>query len=235
MSLKHLTRFQLKTKKKSEGLFNCKKKSIVIVYTLMIFTFLVSMNANAQNQNIADSLKTDSTTTKKSAATSATPTVQKQKDTRPLSQRIFFDISTSFWISPSSSFFQFFPSVGYRFPKTYSVGAGPIYIYNHDRKTNVNLNGWGGSVYCRAQLLKWFYAYTEYQGIDNEYISDIDLSSDKVTKTKEYADSWFLSVGINIRLGRRHAINMQVLYDVLYQEGTSPHYSEWTYRVGFGF
>ena len=189
-------------------------------------------NISAQNQNISVSSKTD--TLNKAATTSQAP-VRNNVDTRPISLRIGFDITTSFWINPSSTFFEFSPVVVYNFPRIISIGTGPAYIYNRDRKQEVNLSGWGGKVFSRAQLTRWFYAYTEYQGINNQYISGINSSTNEVTKSKEYVDSWFLSLGVNIRITKRHGINMQALYDVLYNKETSPYYGAWTYRVGFGF
>jgi hypothetical protein len=205
-------------------------------YLLLIFSFAINFICLAQNQNKPDSLKTDSLQKANQVTTTTTQTASKQKrDTRPLKERIFFDISTSFWVNSTSTFFQFFPSIGYRFPRIISVGAGPVYIYNRDRIHHVDLNGWGGSIYSTAHFTRWFYAYTEYQGINNQYVSAYDQLTKNVTKDKQYVSSWFLSLGINIRLGKRHGINMQALYDVLYDKETSPYYSAWTYRVGFGF
>ena len=67
------------------------------------------------------------------------------------------------------------------------------------------------------------------------FIAFINSSTNQVTKSKEYVDSWFLSLGVNIRISKRHGINMQALYDLLYNKETSPYYGAWTYRVGFGF
>ena len=201
------------------------------IYKLVVFMAMCH-NISAQNQNISVSSKTD--TLNKAATTSQAP-VRNNVDTRPISLRIGFDITTSFWINPSSTFFEFSPVVVYNFPRIISIGTGPAYIYNRDRKQEVNLSGWGGKVFSRAQLTKWFYAYTEYQGINNQYISGINSSTNEVTKSKEYVDSWFLSLGVNIRITKRHGINMQALYDLLYNKETSPYYGAWTYRIGFGF
>jgi hypothetical protein len=202
-------------------------------FTVLLLTSMaLCLNISAQNQNNTGSSKADSLN--KGTTASQVP-VRNNVDSRPFFQRIDFDINTSFWINPSSTFFEFSPVVSYRFPKIISIGTGPAYIYNRDRKQEVNLSGWGGKVFSRAQLTKWFYAYTEYQGINNQYISGFNSSTNEVTKSKEYVDSWFLSLGVNIRITKRHGINMQALYDVLYNKETSPYYGAWTYRIGFGF
>ena len=201
------------------------------IYLLLICSVALSLNVIAQIQN-SPALKTDSLN--KGTTASQAP-VRNNVDSRPFFQRLDFDINTSFWINPSSIFFEFSPVVAYRFPKIISIGAGPAYIYNRDRKQEVNLSGWGGKVFSRARLTNWFYAYTEYQGINNQYISGINSSTNEITKSKEYVDCWFLSLGVNIRITKRHGINLQALYDVLYNKETSPYYGAWTYRIGFGF
>jgi|WetSurSiteA1Bulk_404760.scaffolds.fasta_scaffold05538_4 hypothetical protein len=202
-------------------------------YILAFFSMAVCLHGIAQAQNNTATSKSDSLYKANQLQTQTT--AQKHSDTRPISKRIGFDITTSFWINPSTTFFEFSPVVVYNFPRIISIGTGPAYIYNRDRISQVNLSGWGGKVFSRAQLTKWFYAYTEYQGINNQYISGINSSTNEVTKSKEYVDSWFLSLGVNIRITKRHGINMQALYDLLYNKETSPYYGAWTYRIGFGF
>jgi hypothetical protein len=220
------------------------------IYAILIFLMVLGLSGIAQAQNNTTTSKSDSlynanhskmqhdsleSAHKKAANASPQPGAKKPADTRPLSQRIDFDINTSFWFNRSSTFFEFSPVLAYKFPRIISIGAGPAYIYNRDRVQRINLSGWGGKVFSRAQLMKWIYAYTEYQGINNQYISNIDLSTNEITKSKEYVDSWFLSMGVNIRITKRHGINFQALYDVLYNKDTSPYFGAWTYRVGFGF
>lgn len=149
-----------------------------------------------------------------------------------MSQRLSFGISTGFWINTGNTYFEFSPLLTYHFPKTYSIGAGPVYIYNKDRINNVSLHGWGAKVYGRASFTSWLYGWTEYQGINNQHITGFE--NNKPVKNTWYVDSWFLSLGLNIPLGRR-SINVQLLYDVLYKESRSYTYSPVIYRIGFGF
>ena len=182
-----------------------------------------------------DAAPAPAATTTTTATTTGAATTEKQKKKRPAFGKIGINFNSSFWLNSKSTYFEFFPSIEYRFPKTYSIGAGPVFVYKRDRVHDVDLKGWGGKIFTRAQLTKWFYAYTEYQGVENEYISYIDAVTNNVTESTTYVDSWFLSLGLNLRLGRRHGFNLQVLYDLLYDDQMSPHLSAWTYRVGFGF
>ena len=90
-------------------------------YILVIFSMFVCLSAQAQNDKATT--KTDSLY--KASQLQTQTTSQKHADTRPLSQRIGFDITTSFWINPSSSFFEFSPVVVYKFPRIISIGTGP--------------------------------------------------------------------------------------------------------------
>ncbi len=207
----------------------------------LIFIFLIAVaELLAQNTTRPDTLA------KKSGPASADSTVKKEtvavkvqeqpankkarKDTRPIKDRIDFDLGTSFWMNTNQVFGEVSLLVSYRFPKILSIGAGPTYIFSYQRDYDRNLNGWGGKIFVRAQLLKFIYLWTEYQGIDNQYITDWN----PYTVSSGYVDSWFLGAGLNIRLGRRFGINMSVLYDVLHGS-TSPYNSATTYRLGFAF
>jgi hypothetical protein len=156
-----------------------------------------------------------------------------RKDTRPLKDRIDLDLNTSFWMNTSQVFGEVSLLVSYRFPKILSIGTGPTYIFNYQRGAKENLNGWGGKIFARAQLLKFFYLWTEYQGIDNQHLEKNETGA--YVKKYEYVDSWFLGAGVNIRFGRRMGLNLSVLYDVLYESKYSPYYSPVVYRVGFSF
>ena len=217
-------------------------KVIVTAFCLIVFIQLANaqqtqsdslIKANEQLKLQNDSLKNVQKQNKNQTQSNANS--GKPKDARPLYRRFTFDISTSFWVNTSSSYFEFTPMLTYHFPKMLGIGAGPTYLYRRDRINDVSLNGWGGKVFAKANLTKWLYAWTEYQGLKDEYVSSVDAISKSVQKDTRYVDSWFLSLGMNIRLGKRHAINAQALYDVLYKESTSPYYSPWIYRIGFGF
>lgn len=225
---------------------NRNQKSIIFAFrmkkTYIILLILLALVAGTFAQNTA---ATDTVIKKSEAVTTDTshkqpPAVQKQqqqvstphvrKDTRPLKDRIDFDLNTSFWFNPSQVFGELSLLISYRFPKILSIGAGPTYIMNYQRNVERNLNGFGGKIFVRAQLLKFFYLWTEYQGIENQYITNLN----PLTFGKEYVNSWFVGAGVNIRLGRRFGINMAVLYDILHGSA-SPYYSATTYRFGFSF
>jgi hypothetical protein len=209
----------------------------LLLITVFIFTI---QGLVAQNPATPDTLVKKNITITSDTVIKVEPVAPKQqeqpkqarvrKDTRPLKDRIDFDLNTSFWTNTRQVSGEISLLISYRFPKILSIGAGPTYIYNYQRDVDKNLNGWGGKVFAKAQLLKFFYVWTEYQGISNQYISDWD----PVTIDHEYVDSWFVGAGLNIRLGRSSGINVSVLYDLLHGS-SSPYNSATTYRLGFSF
>lgn len=216
-------------------------KKTIILSAIFLFATLGLLS---QNTPVTDTLvkkqqpALHDTTVKKQVpppVQQAPPAPKKvKKDNRPLKDRIDFALNTSFWVNTHQVLGEASLLVSYRFPKILSIGAGPVYIYNYQRSEQHNLNGWGGKVFARAMFLKFFYLWTEYQGIDSKYFIWKTPVSQGYTIGHEYVDSWFLGAGVNIRLGRRFAINMSVLYDVLHGS-SSPYMNATAYRIGFSF
>ena len=204
------------------------KKCLCFAYCLLAGIQTIFPQVNVQNDSVSKQVQNAN-------KNNLSNTSQRPKDQRPLFKRLSLDMNTSFWINPTNIYFEFSPSIIYNFPKTYAIGAGPAYIYNKVISNNTGLNGWGGKVFGRANFTRWLYGYTEYQGINNQYISLIDDVTGNITKDTDYISSFFVSLGINIRVGRRHGISLQALYDVLYNKETSPYYAPVIYRLGFGF
>lgn len=158
-----------------------------------------------------------------------------RKDTRPLKDRIDWDFSTSFWASKQQAYFNASILVSYKFPKILSIGTGPVYVFSHRKDADVNLNGFGGQLFARAQLLKFFYLWTSYQGLSNQYLTDVKLDPVSYTWNRSYVDSWYAGAGVNVRFGRRFGVNLSVLYDFLYDKTQSPFYNDFIFQVGFSY
>ena len=216
------------------------KKILMAVAVLVLIFYKTSAQQTIDTLKTPDSLKTMPPDTAVKQQTqpkteapkqqgTATAQASIKKDTRPFMKRWTFDIGTGFWTNTSGSYFEISPTLTYHFPKIWAIGGGPTYVYRHNKDFDEDLNGFGGKLYAQANLTKWFYAWTEYQGISNQYIV-IDDNTNKIERQQGYVDSWFLSLGIHIR-----RFNAQALYDVLYDKTRSPYGNAWTYRIGFGF
>ena len=212
-------------------------------FIVFILLCLIGLTGFSQQPVVADSAKNHPKpdSVKQAAPVVKTAEAQRQqvkqpkKDMRPLKDRIDVNFSTSFWASSWQAYFNASILVTYRFPKILSLGAGPLYVFSHRKDVEVNLNGFGGQVIARAQLLKFFYLWTSYQGISNQYLTDVKTNPVSYTWNRNYVDSWYAGAGVNIHLGRRFGFNFSVLYDFLYDPVQSPFHSNVSYQVGFGF
>ncbi len=211
-------------------------------FLILLLSFIVPASALAQETIAADTLpkKTDSVllASPTGAMQHSSPVMQPEtvnrapvkqprirKDTRPLIKRFDFDINTGFWATPSQATGELMVTLTYRFPKILSIGAGPTYVFSYNRNVSKNLNGYGGKIFTRAQLLKFIFLWTEYQGLSNQYISNFD----PVTTSTGYSDSWFWGAGINF-----FGINLSVMYDILH-DSRSPYVGATIYRIGYSF
>ena len=221
-----------------------KKKHMRKTILLSAIFIMATLGLWSQNTTTTDTLMkkqqpahTDTTLKKQ-----APPPVQQvqpapkkvKKDNRPLKDRIGLALNTSFWANTHQVLGEASLLVSYKFPRILSVGAGPVYIYNYQRGEQQNLNGWGGKIFARAMFLKFFYLWTEYQGIKSKYLIWKTPVTQGYTIGHEYVDSWFLGAGVIVPLGRRFSINMSVLYDVLHGS-SSPYMNATAYRIGFSF
>ncbi|MCX6279710.1 MAG: hypothetical protein NT004_16700 [Bacteroidetes bacterium] len=211
--------------------------------TFLVAIIITCMTAHSQQpvrpDSTANLIKPDSV--KRAVETGQVQPVKKQhtahvrKDTRPLKDRIDWDFNTSFWVNTQQVFFNASILISYKFPKTFSVGAGPVYVFTYRKDVEASLNGIGGQVFAKARLLKFFYLWTAYQGLSNQYLTEVTVSPVSFTWNHRYVDSWFVGAGFNIRLGRRFGINISALYDFLYDKSESPYYNAFIYQFGFSF
>ena len=160
-----------------------------------------------------------------SATTTTTTQPKQRKDTRPLKDRIDFNINTGFWANSGQATGELMVLVSYRFPKILSIGAGPTYVYSYQYNVSKSLSGYGGKIFARAQLLKFIYLWTEYQGLSNQYVSGYN----PVTTDRAYSDSWFWGAGLNF-----FGINVSVMYDILH-DSKSLYAGATICRLGYSF
>ncbi len=199
----------------------------------LAFTIIVLLSFHPVFSQVKDtvSLVQDST----SANTKVKNSIER-RDTRPWNQRIAVGFGSSFWITPSQTYFELSPVLAYRFPKTLITGIGYRYIYRHERVIGKNLNAWGPSAFARVNLLKRVYFWTEYEILKTENIPTV--AGQELTVETSTTDSWFTGLGYIRSIGRkgRGGISMQLLYNMLYnREELNPYYSPVTYRVGYYF
>jgi hypothetical protein len=219
------------------------KKPIMKKLILLVFFLIPAIYSHCQDPGKPDTtfIKTKSDSLQQPVQTTQATTAPKQqtahvrKDNRPLRDRILWDFNTSFWANRQQVLFNASILVSYKFPKILSIGTGPVYVFSYRKDADVSLNGFGAQVVVKAQLLKFFYLWTSYQGLSNQYITEVTTNPVSFTWNRGYVDSWFAGAGVNLRLGRRFGINLSAVYDFLYNSTDSPYTSAFIYQFGFSF
>ncbi len=214
-------------------------KKLIIFVSLLMPAVYAFCQEPAKPDSIGTHVKSDSVgqpqQTARASTASNQQTARVRKDNRPLKDRILWDFSTTFWANRQQVLFNASILVSYKFPKIFSVGTGPVYVFSYRKDADVSLNGIGAQVFVKAQLLKFFYLWTSYQGLSNQYITEVNMNPVSFTWNRGYVDSWFAGAGINLRLGRRFGINVSAVYDFLYNSTDSPYTSAFVYQFGFSF
>lgn len=143
-------------------------------------------------------------------------------------------VGGSFWMRFGTiTFIDVSPLVGYRFTDKFSAGPGIVYQYYKDKRYNPDYetNTYGGRLFARHTIFQQFFAQAQYENISTEVIY-FDRNGEWY-ETREWVPGAFLGGGIFQPLGRRGAIVISGMYNLLYDEYKSPYPSAWIFNVGF--
>ncbi len=121
------------------------------------------------------------------------------------------------------------PIVGYMVTPQFSVGTGINYTYLRYPEVNLRLDQYGASPFVRYNFGQIF-AYSEYN-----FISTPTFLGTQVGPTRRTFDRLFVGLGYTQPIGRRGAVNIMALYDVLYDQTERAFASPWDIRVFFSF
>jgi len=120
------------------------------------------------------------------------------------------------------------PLVAYKVLPFLSLGLKLRYDYISDKRyaEEYNTSTYGGSLFTRLTSKRRIYLHAEYAGYNYELYDETGESD------REWIPYLFLGGGYSLPLGRRTALNIQILFDVL-QDDRSP-YASWEpfYSVG---
>lgn len=139
-------------------------------------------------------------------------------------------VGGSFWMQFGTvTFINVSPLVGYRFTDKFSAGPGIVYQYLKDKRflPTYETNVYGGRLFARHTIFQQFFAQAQYENLSTE-IRYIDGS-----KSREWVPGAFLGGGIFQPLGKRGAIVISGMYNLLHDDNRSPYPSPWIFNVGF--
>ena len=155
----------------------------------------------------------------------------RNEDKPSFGQRVFFGGGLGFGAGNNTTSIQVNPIVGYMITPQLSAGVGVDYQYikYKDRFNGQDFddNLWGFQVFTRYNI-KMFFVQAEYNRINyTEFFRD-------GSEQRASGDRLLLGGGISQPLGRRGAINLAAMYDVLY-ENSGPFGSPWVFRILFSY
>ena len=123
------------------------------------------------------------------------------------------------------TFIDISPTVGYRFTDKFTAGPGFTYRYIKFRGFDGS-SLYGGRIFARHRIGQMFFAQTEYETLNTEYIN----RADQISRT--WVPGFFVGGGLFQPVGRRAAIIVSALYNLSYDATRSPYNSPWNFNVG---
>ncbi len=139
-------------------------------------------------------------------------------------------VGGTFWMQFGNvTFIDVSPLVGYRFTDKFSAGPGIVYQYYKDKRytPDYETNTYGGRLFARYTIFQQFFAQAQYENLSTEFFYRDG------TRFREWVPGAFIGGGILQPLGRRGAIVISGMYNLLYDEERSPYPSPWLFNVGF--
>lgn len=127
------------------------------------------------------------------------------------------------------------PILGYNITKRLSAGIGITYTYYRNNKLDYQTNIYGGSVFSRFLILENLFAHAEYEMLSFES-EVVDPSGSFITTKRINVPSLFVGGGYRQPIVGNTAINLMVLYNLLYTP-ISPYPQPYVIRmsVDIGF
>ncbi|WKN31984.1 hypothetical protein PZB74_01260 [Porifericola rhodea] len=121
------------------------------------------------------------------------------------------------------------PMIGYRFTDKFTAGPGFTYRYLK-YKGFEGSSIYGGSLFARHLIGSQFFAQTQFESLNTEYLTYINQEPRFV---RDWVSGFFIGGGLYQPLGRRGAILLSAMYNVMYDSQRSPYNSPWVLNVGF--
>lgn len=118
------------------------------------------------------------------------------------------------------------PIVGYRITDRFHAGPGITYRYFKIRGFEGS-STYGGSLFARRIIGDQFFAQTQYEQLNTIYPSNLNELQ------RGWVPGFFLGGGIFQPLGRRGAVILSGMYNLMYDNIRSPYGSPWVFNVGF--
>ncbi len=151
--------------------------------------------------------------------------------------KVFF--GGNFWLQFGNvTYVEIAPIVGYRLTPQLQVGAGVSYQYYRVRDF-FNMNGglststYGGRAFGRYFLYSNLFLHAEAEALNLPYVSYLNVPSGELVRG--WVPALLGGGGYSFPIGQRGALQMTILYNVLWERNRSFNASPWVTRMGFTF
>lgn len=119
------------------------------------------------------------------------------------------------------------PLIGYKITEQFSAGLQITYQYV--KIIDTRINNYGGGPFLRYNFSDKLFGYTEYEYLNFGFQTRGEIQ-------RESFNSWFAGIGYSEAVGDKAAVNILVLYNLLYSDGgNSPYQSPLVIRGGLTF
>lgn len=151
------------------------------------------------------------------------------------------DFTLNFFSVPGGNAFNagISPMVGYKITEQLSVGPRLEILYRGERYNQgngedlkFNSTNYGLGAFTRFKFLNAYYFHAEYQALNNEFGTSIDLVNNTIITQREWQDNFFVGGGYGSS-GSTVGFQVTVLWNLLeeFSSNTIPLY----YRIGINY
>ncbi len=121
------------------------------------------------------------------------------------------------------------PMIGYRFTNKFTAGPGFTYRYLKYKGYDGS-SIYGGSAFARYLIGSQFFVQSQYESLSTEYLTFVNQEP---YFKRDWVSGFFVGGGLYQPLGRRGAVMLSAMYNLLYDNIRSPYNSPWVFNVGF--
>jgi hypothetical protein len=150
-----------------------------------------------------------------------------EEDTRSFWERTYFGGGLSLQLG-NFTYVDLSPLMGYGFTQRFSTGFGITYRYVNDRFWNYSYSVYGGRLFSRFGILENIFVQGEYELLNWE-------NAIRGFPEREWSSAIFIGPGYSSSLGGQKGYQIYIMYNLLYEAGTSPYNEPYVIRFSITF
>ncbi len=140
-------------------------------------------------------------------------------------QRTYFGGSFSLQFG-SFTYIDVSPMMGYGFTDRFSAGLGITYRYVKDNYWNYDYNVYGGRLFTRYGIFENVFLHGEYEFLNWQNVYSLE---------REWTNAAFIGGGYSTHLGAQKGAQIYILYNLAYDQFSSPYNEPYVIRFSITF